>query len=174
VDIFGELEQVINSMVIKEVDDRWVWRPDVGNGFSVKSLYESLDHILLPRNVVSSSEEFAFRTIWKSATPSKVSALAWQVFLNRIPTKENLCRRGILRTNETACVLCRDGGESVRHLFLHCDYAVVIWYSVCRWLGVVVVLPAEVVMSYGVLVGSGINKKIRRGYSVVWLAFIWV
>jgi hypothetical protein len=158
VDIFGELEQVINSMVIKEVDDRWVWRPDVGNGFSVKSLYESLDHILLPRNVVSSSEEFAFRTIWKSAAPSKVSALAWQVFLNRIPTKENLCRRGILRTNETACMLCRDGGESVRHLFLHCDYAVVIWYSVCRWLGVVVVLPAEVVMSYGVLVGSGSNK----------------
>jgi hypothetical protein len=54
------------------------------------------------------------------------------------------------------------------------DYAAVIWYSVCRWLEVVVVLPAEVVMSYGVLVGSGSNKKIRRGYSVVWLAFIWV
>jgi hypothetical protein len=29
-------------------------------------------------------------------------------------------------------------------------------------------------MSYGVLVGSGRNKKIRKGFSVVWIMFIWV
>jgi hypothetical protein len=34
--------------------------------------------------------------------------------------------------------------------------------------------PGDVLTSYGMLVGSGRNKKIRKGYSSVWLAFVWV
>jgi hypothetical protein len=34
--------------------------------------------------------------------------------------------------------------------------------------------PGEVLTSYGMLVGSGRNKKIRKGYSSVCLAFVWV
>jgi hypothetical protein len=33
--------------------------------------------------------------------------------------------------------------------------------------------PGDVLTSYGMLVGSGRNKKIRKGSSV-WLAFVWV
>jgi hypothetical protein len=29
-------------------------------------------------------------------------------------------------------------------------------------------------MSYGLLVGCGGNKKIRKGFSIVWLAYVWV
>jgi hypothetical protein len=36
------------------------------------------------------------------------------------------------------------------------------------------VLPGEVLASYGQLVGSGRNKKIKKGFSSVWLAFVWV
>jgi hypothetical protein len=28
-------------------------------------------------------------------------------------------------------------------------------------------------MSYAVMVGSGLGKKRRKGFSIVWLAFIW-
>jgi hypothetical protein len=38
----------------------------------------------------------------------------------------------------------------------------------------VVVLPADVMMSYGLMVGSGRNKRIREGFFVVWLALVWV
>jgi hypothetical protein len=41
-------------------------------------------------------------------------------------------------------------------------------------LGVVVAPPADVMMSYGLMVGSGRNKRIREGFSVVWLALVWV
>jgi uncharacterized membrane protein SpoIIM required for sporulation len=65
--------------------------------------------------------------------------------------------------------------ETARHLFLHCRFAAAVWYALNRWLGgVVVVLPGEVLMSYGMLVGSGRNKKVRKGFSGVWLAFVWV
>jgi hypothetical protein len=39
---------------------------------------------------------------------------------------------------------------------------------------VVVAPPADVMMSYGLMVGSGRNKRIREGFSVVWLALVWV
>jgi hypothetical protein len=106
--------------------------------------------------------------------PSKVSALAWQVFLNRLPTKVNLARRGILQVADSTCPVCGDVAETPGHLFLHCSFASTVWYALNRWLGVMVVLPADAVMSYCVLVGSGGNKKVRRGYSIVWLAYVWI
>jgi hypothetical protein len=169
-----ELEEIIGNVIITEVEDRWSWSPDVNEGFSVKSLYVFLENILLDHGNLTPSQSFAFKSIWKSAVPSKVSALAWQVFLNRIPSKMNLARRGIVHLDDTTCPLCGDEQETSCHIFLHCRYAAAVWYAINRWLGVMVVLPADPMMSYCVLVGTGGNKKIRRGFSIVWLAYIWV
>jgi hypothetical protein len=38
----------------------------------------------------------------------------------------------------------------------------------------VIVIPPDVVMSYAHLVNGGKNKKVKRGYSIIWQAFIWV
>jgi hypothetical protein len=175
--LFLELEHVINSVGIEEVDDSWIWKPNVEVGFTVKSLYdhthEYLHQVLLPQHNFSQFAQFAFKNIWRTVVPSKVSALAWQVFLDRVPTRENLCKRGIIHSGETLCPLCGRELETTNHLFLHCSFAGAVWYALNRWLGVVVVLPGEVIMSYGQLVGSGRNKKIRKGFSSVWLAFVW-
>jgi hypothetical protein len=41
------------------------------------------------------------------------------------------------------------------------------------WRGSTVVLPPQVMMSYDQLVGSGVNKRIRKGlFSIVWLAYV--
>jgi hypothetical protein len=100
-----------------------------------------------------------FKYIWKSAVPSKVSGFAWQLLLDRIPTRENLCKRGLLHGEENVSPLCCEEEETARHIFLHCRFAAAVWYALNRWLGVVVVPPGEVLMSYGMLVGSGRNKK---------------
>ncbi|WJX78360.1 hypothetical protein P8452_61591 [Trifolium repens] len=70
--------------------------------------------------------------------------------------------------------MCGEMAETSRHLFLHCYFAAAVWYHLNRWLGVRVVLPPEVMLSYGQLVGSGGYKKIRKRLSIVWLAFVWV
>jgi hypothetical protein len=59
------------------------------------------------------------------------------------------------------------------HLFLYCDLAATVWYTLCRWFDVVIVLPPDIMMSYGLLVGSGRNKRVRMGFSIVWLALVW-
>ncbi|CAJ2654329.1 unnamed protein product [Trifolium pratense] len=55
---------------------------------------------------------------------------------------------------------------------MHCDFAAQIWYAICRWLGVV--LPPDVMNLYGTLVGCGRNKCVKKGFSIVWRAAIWV
>jgi hypothetical protein len=69
---------------------------------------------------------------------------------------------------------CGSRPESACHLILHCNFSAKIWYAVCKWLGVVIVLPPEVTMSYRLLVGSGKNKRVRKGFAIVWLTFVWV
>jgi hypothetical protein len=72
------------------------------------------------------------------------------------------------------CPLYGVGTETARHLFLHSSFAADVWYAVNRWLGVMVVLSQEVLASYGQLVGHGRNKRTRKGFLIVWLAFVWV
>jgi hypothetical protein len=146
----------------------------VDERFTVKSLYVALDGMLLVLENLNTSQAFAFKNIWKSTVPSKVSSLAWQLLLDRIPTKVNLACRGIIRTDETACPLCGDLPESSCHLFLHCRFTAAVWYALNRWLDVMIVLPPDPLMSYCLLVGTGGNKKPRKGLSIVWLTFVWV
>jgi hypothetical protein len=169
-----ELEDMIGRITITESLDSWIWRPDTHDGFSIKSLYLSLEGMLLPRSNFTSLESVSFTYIWKHVVPSKVSALAWQLLLDRLPTKENLCRRGILQQDVSACGLCGGSVESSRHLFLHCNFSAAVWYDLCRWLGLVIVVPPDVTMSYAHMVNGGTNKRVKRGYSIVWLAYIWV
>ncbi|MCI35710.1 hypothetical protein A2U01_0056931, partial [Trifolium medium] len=52
-----------------------------------------------------------------SGVPSKVSALSWQVLLDRVPTRANLSRRDVIRVDEAACPMCDVILESSQHLF---------------------------------------------------------
>ncbi|KAK2428745.1 hypothetical protein QL285_027243 [Trifolium repens] len=92
-ELLRELEELIRNVVITVVDDKWMWRPNGEDGFSVKSTYVALDTLLLNHNVLTTEQSFAFKIVWKSAAPSKVRAMVWQLLLDRIPTKENLYRR---------------------------------------------------------------------------------
>jgi hypothetical protein len=149
------LERVVMSVTV----DSWVWNPGKGNGFSVKLTYVFLDHSLYNYVQLSSLESFTYKFIWKSGVPSKVSALAWQLLLNRIPTRENLRRHRIITTGNSCCPLCNEVEESACHLFLYCRYTAGIWYAIYRWFGVCVVLPPSLPVSYAMLVGCGSNKK---------------
>ncbi|GAU26795.1 hypothetical protein TSUD_289000 [Trifolium subterraneum] len=105
-----EMDEVLNNSCLVEEADRWVWNANVDDGFSVKSLYDWLFVSLVHRVTRTSLEVFAFSSIWKCAVPSKVSALAWQLFLDRIPTKDNLCHRRIIHIDEVDCAM--GGGDS--------------------------------------------------------------
>jgi hypothetical protein len=104
--------------------DRWWWKHDPDGDFSVNSTYTLLFKEL--NTVVEGSESLAtvFHQLWSSPAPSKIIAFSWQLLHNRIPTRDNLVRYGIIRGDSSrACVLCTAALESSTHLFLHCDFA---------------------------------------------------
>jgi hypothetical protein len=168
-----QLLLLINQVPVTDINDRWEWSLAPHDGFSVKSVYCFLDKTLLNHDPRSNLESFAFKHIWKSGVPSKVSAMVWQLFLDRIPTRDNLYHRGVIGNGDIWCPLCVGAAETSSHLFLHCQLAAGVWFAVTCWLGVVTVLPPNVMVSYAMLVGFGSNKKRKRGFSIVWLAFIW-
>nr|AFK47708.1 unknown [Lotus japonicus] len=63
--------------------------------------------------------------------------MAWKILLNRIQSKENLRRKGLLNTEtETRCSFCYDVEESTSHLFFTCVISWRIWMLVYAWLGI--------------------------------------
>jgi hypothetical protein len=172
-ELLTELLAILDGVLLTDTIDRWIWKPGIGGLFSVKATYVFLDstlNIITPR---SSLESFALKFIWKSGVPSKVSALAWQLLLNKIPTRDNLRRRNVLSLADSRCIFCDLYVESTCHLFLHCCYTAEVWYALTRWLGVVLILPPTMSSSFALFVGCGSNKKRRKGFSIIWLAFVW-
>jgi hypothetical protein len=99
--------------------------------------------------------------------------MVWQLLANRIPTKDNLCHRGVISSDEVLFPWCTQGIESSCHLFLHCRFSAAVWNGLTRWLGVMIAIPLNVLLSYVIFVTHGSNKRHRKGYSMIWLAFVW-
>jgi hypothetical protein len=122
-ELVDELMVVLNLASITTTEDKSLWNPGGEEGFSVKSTYVFLDHILNPYQQLPSLLLFAFKFIWKCGVPSKVSAFAWQLLLDRLPTRDNLRRRGVVNVEGSRCPYCLAEVESATHLFLHCRLA---------------------------------------------------
>ena len=99
-------------------DDEWRRNLEEKGFYSVKSAYMKLEGLVLGEDLWGVEEKRVFENMWASPTPSKVVALGWKVFLNRILTRVNLALRNVLPPEaSTLCVLCNLKEESALHLF---------------------------------------------------------
>jgi len=74
--------------------------------------------------------------IWHKQVPLKVSILAWRLLRDRLPTKSNLLRRGILQADATICVAGCGHDEPASYLFIHCDVFGALWQHIRSWVGI--------------------------------------
>ncbi|KAL8246779.1 hypothetical protein R6Q59_007995 [Mikania micrantha] len=72
---------------------------------------------------------------WCKWVPIKVNLLAWRAWHGRLPTMENLVKKGI-RVDSLLCPLCKECLESACHLFSSCFVAAMIWHGVSSWCGI--------------------------------------
>ncbi|MCH95961.1 hypothetical protein A2U01_0016944, partial [Trifolium medium] len=130
--IFNELLSLVNTVAFSNEIDVWAWGPENGGVFTVNSTYRFLDSMTDTDLQFSPTEEGVFRFLWKSKTPSKVTAFVWQLLLDRIPTRYNLQRRGVVLADlNSGCVLCDAVEETSIHLFLHCSFTSKVWRGGC-------------------------------------------
>ena len=82
---------------------------------------------------------------WKSIrtvkAPTRVAFFVLTAALGKILTLENLRKRNIM---VGWCHMCKQCGESIDHLFLHCEAATEIWSAFLQLFGVHWVMPHRV------------------------------
>ncbi|GKV04742.1 hypothetical protein SLEP1_g16855 [Rubroshorea leprosula] len=112
-----DLKRMIEGVKITQGwPDKWEWIHDKEGQYSTKSAYH-----LLATDQSGPNRSTIFKRTWNTSLPTKVSAFNWQLMLDRIPTKVNLVKRGIIKDmEESKCVVCEEQEEDSAHLFLRC------------------------------------------------------
>ena len=114
------LHLVRRSMGVQLSDkaDTIRWKLTVTVVFSVKSMY--LD--VIDTRSLSRSLHF-----WKIKVPLRIKIFMWFVHKGVFLTKDNLTKRNWV--GNTGCCFC-DQNESIKHLFLECPLAKLLWRSI--------------------------------------------
>ena len=125
------LELLSSSSVKGYGEDRLCWRRSSKEGFKVRSYHKYL----------SSSAGIAvpWKRIWKTNAPPRVAFLVWVAAMGHILTTDNLRRRHVMVLDW--CCMCKENGESISHLLLHCSAAMEIWYFMFSIFGIQWVMP---------------------------------
>jgi hypothetical protein len=129
------LEILYSSPLCQGGLDLVCWNPSSREVFEVRSFYHAL--------IQPASSAFPWRSVWKAKAPSKMAFFLWTASLGRILTTDNLRKRGIIIMDW--CCMCKAGGESVNHLFIHCPVASDLWNMFFHLFGVLWVMPKGVV-----------------------------
>ncbi|GKU90659.1 hypothetical protein SLEP1_g4626 [Rubroshorea leprosula] len=137
--------------------------------YTTKSAYQALtrDHRTVQQSPTISK-------VWQEFIPSKISVFAWQVLQDKIPTKMNLLKRGIIQDiTESKCVLCGLASEDSNHLFIHCKIAWELWNSCYRWWGSKQVLDKDCGRMFEQHPFIFNIKEVRGGWECIWFSVVW-
>lgn len=140
------------------------WSLDKVNGYTVSSFSNYFDDRTLP------CSESIWE--WNDLVPRKVNILAWRIALGKLPTKENLCNRGIDVVNK--CRLCGDGPENEDHIFVNCPMAKAVCIEVQKWwycLGEIPQCSLDLLQYKKEFIGPNWLGRVNEG---IILVFIWV
>ncbi|MCI28848.1 cytochrome P450, partial [Trifolium medium] len=121
---------------VESEGDCWKWREEE---YSVKEAYQLLIEDKEEEEEEEEDQDW-YKEVWNQLIPSNMSTLAWRLFYKRLPTKENLIKRGVVLNSSVLCVGGCGGIESEDHLFFNCPMMGSVWRELVRWVGIPVVL----------------------------------
>jgi len=138
-ELLEECRLLLNNFVLQtDVTDRWQWLPDIAGGYTVRGAYQILTTQVAPLRDETRD------LVWHKQVPLKVSILAWRLLRDRLPTKQNLLRRGIIQSADTHYVAGCGNNESLLYMFIHYDIFGALWQHVRSWLGISGVDPYNI------------------------------
>lgn len=150
-DLLSDLDTI---PIRQGVSDNWIWCGNSTEGYFVSSAYFRIS------GFENSDSDQVFIKLWHVLAPSNAKVFVWRVHWDRIQTKSNLIKRGIVLSGDDAkCPLCLNFEELVEHLFLTCQCSFSLWYSCYNWLGIETVLPNDSRCHFLQHVHGGWSKK---------------
>jgi hypothetical protein len=172
--LLQDLLILINSRLVSNAVDRWGWKPEKGEDFTVKSTYSLVSDLFIARGEISIGRQAVFKSIWKCSAPSKVAGFVWLVLLDRVPTRVNLRRRQIvLGEGNYCCPFCGEDEETTVHLFVYCKCVVQVWRQIFDWLTLVFMLPHSIMSLLSLPIAVVSLKSLRQGLVLIWNAVFW-
>lgn len=114
------------------------------------------------------------RIVWNKLAPLKVSAMAWRLLRDRLPTTSNLIRRGVpIHLENQRCYYCNHQEEIAQHLFMSCPRAVEVWTACYQWMGIP--FASHINVKDHFLIHSGLiqGKKGTNFLVCVWECVVW-
>ncbi|GKV12444.1 hypothetical protein SLEP1_g23583 [Rubroshorea leprosula] len=107
--LLQELTGILSQVHLKQgQEDHWTWRWESTRNYSIRSAYHQITQSQ------RAQDNGYLNQIWKAKAPLKVAALAWRAFVDRLPTKINLAKRGIII--DKAKIMCSCTGECKKPL----------------------------------------------------------
>ncbi|GKV17362.1 hypothetical protein SLEP1_g27876 [Rubroshorea leprosula] len=101
--------------------DSFRWNSSANGKFSMKSAY------FMAKNIHwTQMEDWSW--IWNICTIPKIKYFLWLVMHGRILTFDTLAQWGVVSDNR--CPRCRNGPETLTHIFRECQYAALFWNSI--------------------------------------------
>lgn len=133
-----DLEQIVASCDLqRDRLDAWRWRGNPSGVYSVDSAYQQLLGDTLDQQI-----HRIFTTLWKQNIPLKVRFFLWRLFLNRLPTLDNLKKKNVrVSSNSWLCPLCNQVEETTTHVFFSCRVAESVWKTIYSRGSLATVLP---------------------------------
>nr|GEZ92835.1 hypothetical protein [Tanacetum cinerariifolium] len=83
-----------------------------------------LDYLFLPSSVVA--------TRWVKYIPIKINIFTWRARLDRLPTRYNLAKRGVV-LESPLCLICGSVREDSIHILFQCELAKLVFRKIFRW-----------------------------------------
>ncbi|XP_058727059.1 uncharacterized protein LOC131598482 [Vicia villosa] len=153
--------------------DCFVWPLNGSEVYTVKDYY----NLLIMENsegVEDSRSKEAWAMVWKSWMPSKVKKIAWRLLKDRLATRAQLAKRGIIAdANDCLCVFGCNVLEDRKHLFISCFLAAGVWRKIHQWLGSDCQLKPDCCDDFMQLVGVLHRRASPRRVGVIWVSVCW-
>ena len=123
----GELNRTL--IQLRDREDELVWDVEPHGYYNPKGGYLKLSADGLLKDPI-----WWWKKLWKINSPPKTRLFLSCVPENKVLTWDNLQKRCFQGSGW--CMLCKEKGESVLHLFLHCSFVKDIWKECTEKLGV--------------------------------------
>lgn len=152
--------------------DSWHWRFATNGIYNTSISYNNFWKGNQAAGPTPSQVQPTFKRLWTSWSPRKTIPCAWRLLKNRLPTMDNLARRGVVMTS-TSCPLCMEYDECPEHLFFKCKISSSIWDAVKSWLSINMVMhinPSIHFLQFSEALG---RKKLRKVAFFIWVGSVW-
>ncbi|GAU48696.1 hypothetical protein TSUD_186890 [Trifolium subterraneum] len=107
--------------------------------------------------------------LWLKPVPLKVNIFVCRLFFNRLPTKDNLHKRGVLDSTQLLCATSCGKVEDRDHLFFQCEVYGRIWLLVSKWLGFDSIFNGTTVRGLG-----GASNSSKTAFTIIWISVLFV